>query len=357
MTHANAQCAIYIDFECLATKPPHPALLGVLVGAGAEEFEQVITDERLAPARVAARKTSRIATAADAVGEVVARAKAENRMLVGWSLFDRDRLVQARPDLEGEIKARDPERPEGRQAMAPDPLPRLRDRAGRPLRGDAHARQVRRVLAGYPDARHLHGAPARWIRHMLRQLQSTGGEYRRTDDADETRLAQAARLQPPRLPRAPAHRPQSQSRDGVWRAYKQTRFCVDDGPRRVCFRAGSNRPRLRALLLRHDALQWAFVTAWNPASVVLSRTENNARQLELRGAVDTAGFAMLTGEGVGEDPKWQPEESALILGISRGEAVKLGRRFGQLAIVAGRRGRSARLIPCGVTPRPRNSRR
>ena len=66
---------------------------------------------------------------------------------------------------------------------------------------------------------------------------------------------------------------------------------------------------------------------------------------------------MLTGEGVGEDPKWQPEESALILGISRGEAVKLGRRFGQLAIVAGRCGRSARLIPCGVTPRSRNSRR
>ena len=108
MTHANAQCAIYIDFECLATKQRHPALLGVLVGAGAEEFEQVITDERLAPGRVAARKTSRIATAADAVGEVVARAKAENRMLVGWSLFDRDRLVQARPDLEGEIKAKNP---------------------------------------------------------------------------------------------------------------------------------------------------------------------------------------------------------------------------------------------------------
>jgi len=272
-------------------------------------------------------------------------------MLVGWSLFDRDRLVQARPDLEGEIKARylnalKSAKP-WRQKLYPDFVIKRKGRFAATHTLDKYA-----VLAGYPDARHLKGAPAQWIRHTLRQLQATGGSYRRTTTQtkrDWHRLLDYNR----RDCLALRHIVLKASREmESWRAYEQTRFCVDDGPRHVCFRAGSNRPRLRALLLRHDALQWAFVTAWNPASVVLSRTENNARQLELRGAVDTAGYAMLNGEGVGEDPKWKPEKSLLILGISRGEAVKLGRRFGQLAIVSGRRGRSAHLIPCGVTPRP-----
>ena len=98
MTSADAQRAIFVDFECLATEPPHPALLGVLVGSGDEQFEQIITDDRLAPARVA-RRTLRVATASAAAGEVVARANAENRRIVGWSFFDRDRLIEASPAL------------------------------------------------------------------------------------------------------------------------------------------------------------------------------------------------------------------------------------------------------------------
>jgi hypothetical protein len=63
MTHIDAQRAIYIDFECLQRQPPqkpHPALLGVLIGAADEDFEQLITDDRLAPARIANRERTRI---------------------------------------------------------------------------------------------------------------------------------------------------------------------------------------------------------------------------------------------------------------------------------------------------------
>ena len=38
LTHAQAKRAIYVDFECLKTKPPHPALLGVLIGAADYRF-------------------------------------------------------------------------------------------------------------------------------------------------------------------------------------------------------------------------------------------------------------------------------------------------------------------------------
>ena len=101
MTFADAQRAIYIDFECLKERP---ALLGVLVGAEAEQLGQIITDERLAPAK-AANKRCRVAAAPDAVGALVAEARHTKRLLVGWSYFDRDRLMDARPDMKADIAA------------------------------------------------------------------------------------------------------------------------------------------------------------------------------------------------------------------------------------------------------------
>jgi hypothetical protein len=200
MTHIDAQRAIYIDFEYLQRQPPqkpHPALLGVLIGAADEDFEQLITDDRLAPARIVLKAT--------------------------------------------------------------------RERE-------------------------------------------------------------------------------------AWRAYERTRFCVDDGKRRICFMAGSQSRRLDSLLERHAADRWAFITAWNPASELLTPAENHARQARLRTAV--ASYSMLPGEGIGKDPAWTPEESLLVLNISRREAIRLGRQFGQLAIVAGRRGSKSRLVSCAKPPRP-----
>jgi hypothetical protein len=110
------------------------------------------------------------------------------------------------------------------------------------------------------------------------------------------------------------------------------------------------------LLRRHKAATWAFLTAWNPASVELSRAKNDARQDDLKRNLKSAGYECLSGEGIGDDPFWPPEESLMVLGISRGKAVALGRHFGQLAVVIGRRGEPARLVPCPVTPKPGTSR-
>ena len=111
LTSTDARRAIYVDFECLTGKPPHPALLGVLIGADGpdgpdgKDLEQIIiTDPRLAPARVAKKERLRVVAAADAGAELVAMALADGRKIVGWSYFDRDRLIEACPGLEGEIR-------------------------------------------------------------------------------------------------------------------------------------------------------------------------------------------------------------------------------------------------------------
>ena len=347
MTFAEAQDAIYVDFECLATKPPHPALLGVLVGFRDEHFEQIITDDRLAPARVAST-TLQVATAFVAAGEVVDRANAENRRIVGWSLFDRDRLIEASPALKADINARyvnalQIARP-WRARLHPKVAMEREDRFAPRHTLDKYA-----DLAGYPDAARLRdAAPADWIRHTLRQLESTKGRYRRT--TKETKRDWHTLLEYNRHDcLALRHIVLRATRElECWRAYETTRFCVEDGARRVCFMAGSRSSKLDALLRRHGADHWAFLTAWNPGSVSLPRNANDTRQRELENQLAADGYTLLRGKGVGKDPEWPAEDSVLVLGIPRRQAVTMGRRFGQLAIVAGRRGSPPRLVPCGT---------
>jgi hypothetical protein len=98
MNFSQARHAIYIDFEALKTMQAQPAVLGILIGSDDEELQQ-LTDERLAPARVAKADRIRVITTAVAVDTIVNKAWADTRRIVGWSYFDRDRLMGARPHL------------------------------------------------------------------------------------------------------------------------------------------------------------------------------------------------------------------------------------------------------------------
>jgi len=337
--------AIYIDIESLKTDPRHIAIIGVLTGGDGEDLAQLIVDPRLAPARVAKRDRLRVAGLTEAVTELAQRAADEDRRIIGWSNFDRDRLIEARPDLANEIRARylnalEIARP-WRQKVHPSFKIERADQFSPKHTLDQYAR-----LAGYGPVRALEGAnPARWIRHTLKQLEANGGRYRGiTPEAkrDWHRLLEYNRHDLLALRQVVLTAAKELE---LWRAYERTRFCVEDGHRRICFMAGSRNARLDALLARRGAMRWAFITAWNPASEQLSAAENARRHAELRAAVGALGLEALEGEGVGEDQAWPPERSLLILNISRGKAISLGRRFGQLGIVIGRRGESSHLVP------------
>jgi hypothetical protein len=339
--------AIYIDIESLKTDPPHCALAGVLTGTGGEALEQLIVDPRLAPARVAKRDRLRVAVWPDAVEEIVTRAVSDDRRIVGWSNFDRDRMTEARADLRGEIYARyvnalEIARP-WRRTVHPGFKIEPADQFAPKHTLDKYAR-----LAGYKDVWALEDAtPAQWIRHTLRQLEANEGRYRRITSEARRDWHKVLNYNRHDL-LALRHIVITATRErGLWRAYERTRFCVHDGPMRICFMAGSRNRRLDALLTRHNTTRWAFITAWNPGSRPLSKHENARRHADLRAAVRNAGLEALDGEGVGEDPSWPPEQSLLILNISRARAISLGRRFGQLAIVVGRRGQASTLVPTG----------
>jgi hypothetical protein len=52
--------------------------------------------------------------------------------------------------------------------------------------------------------------------------------------------------------------------------------------------------------------------------------------------------------GVPDNPGWLPERSVWIVEISRREARDIGVRFGQNAIVVGKKGGVAALLLCGA---------
>ena len=127
-------------------------------------------------------------------------------------------------------------------------------------------------------------------------------------------------------------------------AYEATDYGVDESPRgRFLIRCGSRSADVDALLDAAGADAWAYVTACNPCSVPLSATENGERMTRLAAVVRDRGLVHFAGTGTGTGGGWPPEPSLLVLGLAEADAVALGRSFGQLAVVVGRRGGPARL--------------
>jgi|GEM_PF-2768736 len=86
---------------------------------------------------------------------------------------------------------------------------------------------------------------------------------------------------------------------------------------------------------------WALITAHNPLPQILSTEENRRRNEALAALLDRQGYRYFPALGKGKD--WE-EESFLIVGITRSEALHLARAFGQLAILWGRDDSPAQIV-------------
>jgi len=127
-------------------------------------------------------------------------------------------------------------------------------------------------------------------------------------------------------------------------AYLATTFRVETPGGNIDIRIGEARPLLDRLLSKHKATEWAYITAWNPASRQLSADQNRLAQEELLRLIRDRGFAFYEGDGIPDQKGWISERSVWIAGISRHEAGEMGRQFGQNAIVIGSLGGAAELL-------------
>ncbi|MCW3095671.1 MAG: hypothetical protein JWL77_1289 [Chthonomonadaceae bacterium] len=124
------------------------------------------------------------------------------------------------------------------------------------------------------------------------------------------------------------------------RAYRRTAYRVDDGGDSFEFRIGIRHPKLDALLDRHKARSWAFVTAYNPYSQPLDDRANRRRQAAFERSLF---LPFLHGKGQGLVGNWTPEASVLLMGITPQRARRLGSQWEQAAVVIGVRGGRPRL--------------
>ena len=135
---------------------------------------------------------------------------------------------------------------------------------------------------------------------------------------------------------------------GLLEAYRRTAFVADTPRGRLTLRIGERCTDLDAPMVEHGVRSWAYVTAFNPGSVRLMPRENSERQEDLERTVADLGVPAYRGEGVGDDGQWPPEPSLLVLGIGRLDAQRLGRQYGQIAVVFGEIHRKAELLLCAT---------
>ena len=138
--------------------------------------------------------------------------------------------------------------------------------------------------------------------------------------------------------------------------YRDATYTVSTPQGEVQIRIGEQHPsldaRLQSALPSGSPRCWALITAHNPRSRPLSPHENAARGLRLREELSALGtllaeghdreLLMLPAEGASPDRAWV-EDSVWIAGLTALEALALGARFGQNAVVTGEAGREASL--------------
>ena len=129
-------------------------------------------------------------------------------------------------------------------------------------------------------------------------------------------------------------------------AYEATTYRVKIPEGDILIRIGVANPELDLLLNQYGVYSWAFITAWNPASVPLSLLQNRQRHAEMIAHLHCRNVPYLDGIGVGDDTDWPPEQSALTFGLNREEARKVGALFGQNAVVYGEYNGCPELLWC-----------
>ena len=90
---------------------------------------------------------------------------------------------------------------------------------------------------------------------------------------------------------------------------------------------------LNSFLKEHNFTSWCFITAWNPFSIALSLEKNNELNALLE--ADLKEYNIYPAEGKDTLGDWPPEISFFVGNISREQAIFLGEKYEQNAIVFG----------------------
>ena len=115
-------------------------------------------------------------------------------------------------------------------------------------------------------------------------------------------------------------------------AFHATEYHVDAANGSFILRVGEHSPALQQLHEAHGAISSAYLTAWNPLGEIVSPDRNAESQTGLQHDLDDLHITAVQGEGRDPSSNWT-EQSLLAVGLSREQAVALGNKYQQLAIL------------------------
>ena len=118
-------------------------------------------------------------------------------------------------------------------------------------------------------------------------------------------------------------------------AYRATTYRVYLPAGRCDLRPGVASETLRCWLATAGASCFAILTACNPGSVPQDENENAGRQSQLECELLDSGYETYAGENAADDAAWPVEESCFVPGIPVAEAMTLGEKYWQNAVVCG----------------------
>ena len=119
--------------------------------------------------------------------------------------------------------------------------------------------------------------------------------------------------------------------DELIQAYIATDFQVNTDPTFI-LKIGDYSAELSEVYRQHNCKVSAYITAWNPLGKTLSNLENKSLNNALKDSISDK-YKFIEGVGLDPDGKWPSEESFLVLGANREDAMQLVRKFKQNAIV------------------------
>ncbi|EDM28285.1 hypothetical protein LNTAR_10231 [Lentisphaera araneosa HTCC2155] len=118
--------------------------------------------------------------------------------------------------------------------------------------------------------------------------------------------------------------------------YLKAEYQVFDKELTTSIKIGINNPQLNSFLKASNHNTWAFITAWNPYSLnETTDTENHSRNQTLLEDLNVQDIQVISGKGIDPSGEYSGEDSFLITGISRDDAIQLGQKYQQNAIVFG----------------------
>lgn len=123
-------------------------------------------------------------------------------------------------------------------------------------------------------------------------------------------------------------------------AYKAT--CFEIIQAKIEIYIGKENKAFETFLIENEITNWCFITAWNPFSNALTNKQNIALNKSL--SLDLKDYKLFQAQGKDTIGSWPPEPSFFVANIIEDQAIALGKKYQQNAIVYGTIHETARLI-------------